>query len=356
MMFRSLLCLLGVLLALPILVWTALAFAVPITISGIGYLLASSLAIAGLILAPWGGKYSFIMVATALIGIALVAGTRLVLATRQGNSDLRVVTLPDGKETRWINTLIDEQDSLIFGEAIFHRIGGDSRREHDGLTDALHTSYSEMRGTRQVFASPFLSTYLNLQRSTSFDAIIIQPEIMRHPEVAVIFLHGYMGNVTAQCWEIAQAVGKFGAVTVCPSTDWTGQWWQPEGETILEATFQYLREQGIEKFYLGGFSNGGFGISRMVSKLSKEDGVRGLFFINGIYDGESIRETGLPILIIQGAQDERVPPVGVRQIAGVIRDLGTYVELEGDHFMIMKQPKAVQNAIVDWLHKEEPVQ
>jgi hypothetical protein len=46
----------------------------------------------------------------------------------------------------------------------------------------------------------------------------------------------------------------------------------------------------------------------------------------------------------------------VRPIAGAIGELGTYVELEGDHFMIMKQPQAVQNAIADWLDKQEPAQ
>lgn len=356
MIFRYLLCLLGVFLALPVIVLMALAFKLPITISGIGYLLAGSLSIAGLIIAPWEGKYSFILVITGVMGIAFVAGTRFVLATQESNSNLRVITLPQGKDTRWMNTLIDEQDSLIFGEAIFHRIGGDSPGEHEGLTDALHQAYSEMREMQQNYASPFLSTYLNLQRSTAFDAVIIEPKIIRHPDVAVIFLHGYMGNVAAQCWEIAQAVGQFGATTVCPSTDWTGQWWQPEGAAILQATFKYLREQGIDKIYLGGFSNGGFGISRLVSKLSKEEGLLGLFFINGISDGSSIRETKLPILIVQGTQDERVPAQHVRQVAGVIGDLGTYVEVEGDHFMIMKQPGAVQNAITDWLEKDGPPQ
>ena len=355
-MFRYLLCLLGVLLALPIVALIALAFTLPITLSGIGYLFASLLVIAGLILAPWGGRASSTMVAIGVIGLAFVAGMRLLQAARDDNSNPRVITLPQAQATRWINFLIDEQDSLIFGEVIFHRIGGDSRGEHKGLTDALYIAYSEMRKTRPVFAAPFLSSYLNLQRSTSFDAVVIEPVTRRRQDTAVIFLHGYMGNVTAQCWEIAQAVEKFGILTLCPSTDWTGQWWRPEGEAILEATFQYLREQGIEKFYLGGFSNGGFGINRLVSTLSREDGVRGLFFINGIHDGESLRETALPILIIQGRQDERVPAELVRPIASAIGELGTYVELEGDHFMIMKQPKAVQNAIVDWLDKQEPMQ
>jgi pimeloyl-ACP methyl ester carboxylesterase len=342
-----------VLVALPILALVALAFTLPITVSGIGYLLACSLAVAGLILAPWKGKYSFLLTLAGGVAITLVAGARLVLAERDRTSNLTVITLPQGKEIRWINTLIDEQDSLIFGEAVFHLIGGDSQREHEQIAAMLRTSYNEIRGMRRIFPSPVISTYLDLQQSEAFDTVIIQPGVMRHPDSAVIFLHGYMGNVTAQCWEIAQAVGEFGSITVCPSTDWTGQWWQPEGEAILEATFRYLREQGIEKFYLGGFSNGGFGISRLVSKLKREEGLSGLFFIDGIYDGASIRETGLPILIIQGAQDERVPAGEVRQIAEIIGDLGTYVELEGDHFIIIKQPELVQNAITTWLEVHE---
>lgn len=111
----------------------------------------------------------------------------------------------------------------------------------------------------------------------------------------------------------------------------------------------------MKEFYLGGFSNGGFGVSRLISKLRNEEGLRGLFFINGISDGASLRETGLPVLIIQGTQDERVPAQHVRQVAGAIGDLGTYVEVEGDHFMIMKQPKAVQKAITAWLEEQEPL-
>ncbi len=352
-MLRYLLCLLGLLLALPLLALIAMAFALPITSSGIGYLLACSLVVAGLIMAPKGENYPFRLTAAGIIAIVLITSARLVLAQQAGTSRLTVATLPQGKETRWVNTLVDEQDCLIFGEMIFHLIGGDSPREHAQITAALHGSYTDLKETQQVFPSPVISTYLNLQRPSSFDATIIRPEIMRHPETAVIFLHGYMGNVTAQCWEIAQAVDQFGSITVCPSTGWQAHWWQPEGEAILGATFRYLREHGIENFYLGGFSNGGYGISQLVSKLSKEEGLSGLFFINGISDGESIRETGLPILIIQATQDERVPVERVRQTAEIMGDLGTYAELEGDHFMIMKQPELMQNAITAWLENQQ---
>jgi pimeloyl-ACP methyl ester carboxylesterase len=264
-----------------------------------------------------------------------------------------MITLPQAKDTRWINTLIDEQDSLIIGEALFHRIGGDSAEEHNGITSALHTVYSQMKGTHRVFSSPFVSTYLNLQRSTRFDVILIEPEINHPPEFALVFLHGYMGNVTAQCWEIAQAVNRFGSVIVCPYTGWRGDWRQPQGQAILQSTFGYLREQGIQKFYLGGFSNGGISIGRLASQLKDEDGLRGLILIDGFDNGTGIRELGLPVLLLEGVQDERIPPVYARQVAEEIGDLGTYVELEGDHFLIMKQYASVQNALAKWLKMQD---
>jgi pimeloyl-ACP methyl ester carboxylesterase len=350
-MLRYALCLLGIALSVPLFALIALAFSLPVTGTGMGYLLASTLVVAGLILAAWQTRYSALMVSAGVLGLLGVGGIRLVMAVQAQNTTLRVVTLPQGR-IRWSSYLIDEQDSLIFGEAIFHRIGGDSAAEHEHITAALQAAYFELKKMHPIFGSPFLGTYLNFQQPDAFEAVVIQPTALEHPEVAVIFLHGYMGNVTAQCWEIARAVGELGAVTICPSTDWTGQWWTPAGRAILSATFQNLREQGIGAFYIGGFSNGGFGVSRLAAQLAEEEGVRGLFFINGISDGAAIRETGLPILVIQATQDARVPVEGTRQIAQAIGDEAIYKELEGDHFLIMKRPRPVQEAIATWLRDQ----
>ncbi len=338
---------------LPILILGALTFILPITASGIGYWFGFALAVLGLIVAPWPRGHPFLLSIAGLIVITLVAGTRIIFVRESADPDLRMIALPQGDETRWVNYLIDEQDSLIVGEFVFHRIGGDSSNEHNGLVSALFEAYSEMRTAQEVFSSPFLSTYLNMELPDDFDAVIIEPEASQPPEFAVVFLHGYMGNVTAQCWEIAQAIKVFGAITVCPSTGWRGDWWQPHGQIILQETFAYLRGQGIRHFFLGGFSNGGLSINRLADQLRNEKGLQGLFFIDGIEDGMSIRETGLPVLIIQGTQDERIPVDGVRRVAEVIGDLGTYVELNADHFLIMKQPAQVQTAISKWLEKFE---
>jgi pimeloyl-ACP methyl ester carboxylesterase len=352
--FRFLLCLFGIVLALPLLAIIFMAFQLPITSSGIGYLFGCVLLFFGLILVPLARRNSVSLMIGGTIIVALVVVIRLILAWQAQTANIKMITLPQGKGARWTSYIIDEQDSLIFGEALFHRIGGDSSAEHQGITSALFADYSEMRSSQQLVASPFASTYLNLQNPAHFDAVVIEPEIDPLPKFAVVFLHGYMGNVTAQCWEIAQAIKIFGAVTICPSTDWTGAWWQPRGQAILQETLKYMRDRGIRKFYLGGFSNGGLSINRLAPQLKNEEGLAGLIFIDGIQEGESIRDTSLPVLIIQGTQDERVPVEGVRQVVKVIGDSTTYVELEADHFLIMKHPAQVQYAIAKWLEKFEP--
>ncbi len=351
-MFRYSLAFIGFVLIVPLLALIVMAFILPITIWGIGYLLGSLLTVTGLILAPWLSRY-YMPVISGIITVVLVGCMRFFLVGKNTDSSLRMVTLPEGKAISWISTLIDEQDSLIFGEALFHLIGGDSNREHEGITSALSTVYSEMRG-QGIFPSPIVSTYLDLKQSDRFDAIVIEPKTKTQPQFAVIFLHGYMGNVTAQCWQIAQAMDRFDAVTVCPSTEWRGEWWQPEGRAILQSTFEYVRSQGIQNFYLGGFSNGGFSIGHLASSLADEKGLNGLIFIDGFINGGSIRELGLPVLIIQGVQDERVSVEAARQFAAEIGDLGTYVEVNSDHFLIMKQPDLVQNEIEKWLRAQEP--
>jgi pimeloyl-ACP methyl ester carboxylesterase len=355
-MFRYLLFLLGVFLALPILAIVALSIGLPLTISGIGYLLGCATAAVGLILFPWVRRTAISLIIIGVIVVIFVAGVRLIRTWQNTFPNISMITLPQMKDTRWIDTLIDEQDSLIVGEALFHLIGGDSPSEHKGIATALHADYSEMRATQPVFPSPFVSTYLNLQQPNHFEAVIIRPEMNRPPKFALVFLHGYMGNVTAQCWEIAQSMKDFDAVTVCPSTDWKGDWWQSQGQAILQSTFAYLRKQGVQRFYLGGFSNGGISIGRLASHLKDEKGLAGLILIDGFDNGMGLRKLGLPILMLEGLQDERIPPTYARQVAEEIGDLGAYVEVNGDHFLIMKQPASVQKAIVKWLKTQESPQ
>lgn len=347
--FKYSLCLLGIILAIPIFILFALVIKLPITLSGLGYVLGALLIVAGLILAPRMSKFYSFLISGGIV-IAVVASVRIFLVTQSAGSDINTIALPQGKASSPLNALIDEQDGLIFGETLFHQIGGDSENEHADLASALATAYSQMR-KEGSFSSPIVSTYLGIQKPKHFDAVVLAPK--GQPQFAVIFLHGYMGNVTAQCWEIAQAVKQLGGLTVCPSTVWTGQWWQPDGQAILQSTFDYVRAQGIQRIYLGGFSNGGFGISLLAPQMKREKGLAGLIFIDGFTNGADVREVGLPVLVIEGAQDERLPVAAARQFVAEVGERATFVEMEGDHFLIMKHPDAVQAAIAKWLEKQE---
>jgi pimeloyl-ACP methyl ester carboxylesterase len=329
-----------------------LAIITPVTVSGGLYLLGSSLVSLGLVLAPWQPRIHLALTLSGLIVILAVAGVRLNLIRNEA-SNLKVIVLPSGKGTRPVNALIEERDSLLFGEAALHLIGGVSQREHENILQALSAIYQEASTTNGVFPSPFVSTYLGLQKPSAFDAIVIEPAVAPPSPTGVIFLHGFLGNVTVQCWQIARAAEKIGAVTVCPSTSWLGDWWQPEGAAIVRATFAYLRERGIRRIYLGGFSNGGDGVGRLIPVLANEPELRGLFFIAGARNAAGVRETDLPVLVIQGTNDERMPVIEARQFAVEIGARVTYVELEADHFLIMKQPQLAQHAISAWLEDQE---
>jgi pimeloyl-ACP methyl ester carboxylesterase len=344
--------LVGIGLAALLLGVLALAVVTPVTGSGAGYLTAGVLVAGGLIgVWRWGTRALVVSLAGVLLAVG-VAGARVAQAGyREG--PLRVVVLPAGDGTRWVNLVVDEQDLLLFGEALKRLVGGVSRREHAGLAPALTEGYAALRAAQGGFASPVMSTYLFWQGPGAFDAVVVEAEGEVQPEAAVVFLHGFAGNVSLQCWEIAQAVRAQGVLTLCPSTGWIGDWWRPGGEATLRATLAYVRGRGVQRIYVGGFSNGGVGVGRLAAELAEEEDVRGLFFMAGTSQAWEVQATGLPVLIIQGAQDERMGAPAARQAAAVIGEAVRYVEVEADHFSIVKEAEAVREALERWVEERE---
>ena len=134
--FRYLLCFLGIVLALPVLILVPLIAVTPITISGLVYLIGYGLIAAGLILCPWRPKYPLILTVSGVIMIGLMVGIHLSRIPNQ-TSNIKVIVLPSANETRWGNWLIDEEDSILFGEAMLHLMGGVTGHEHVGATFSL---------------------------------------------------------------------------------------------------------------------------------------------------------------------------------------------------------------------------
>src|SRR5678815_2987160 len=93
-MFRYFLCFVGMVVVIPVLGIITLAFILPITISGIGYLLGGLLTAIGLILAPRISKY-YVAVLAGILMVVLVAGTRLLFIRLQAGPDLQILALPE---------------------------------------------------------------------------------------------------------------------------------------------------------------------------------------------------------------------------------------------------------------------
>jgi pimeloyl-ACP methyl ester carboxylesterase len=246
-----------------------------------------------------------------------------------------------------LNRIFNEQDVVLFGARLAPQLGLISPAENNGLVPTLAETYGKMQGATPL--SPFLLTYLNQQSPNAFDVVIAQPPIDTPPKRAIVFLHGYGGNFTLQCWLMAHAGDRIGALTICPSTGPSGDWWSPYGEAILQQTLSYLHQRGIERIYLAGLSNGGIGVSRLAQRLEAE--LAGLILISGADPDAPI--SGLPVLVVQGKDDQRIPKNVVERYVAAAGTSSTYLLLEGDHFVLLKQADQLQGAIADWIIQQE---
>src|SRR5215472_11626073 len=125
--------------------------------------------------------------------------------------------------------------------------------ERTALVPAMQASYVAMRASEGTTPSPVLDTLLGRQSAEAFDTIVIEPH-GRPAKAAIVFLHGYAGSFTLECWMMAEAARAIDAVTVCPATGFDGKWWTPEGERTLRATLAYVATRGVGRVYLAGLS------------------------------------------------------------------------------------------------------
>jgi hypothetical protein len=337
---------LGLLFAIPLLSLFYLSIGIPISPSGIIYLLGYSLLVVGLICSPWLHRRALILSLTGTAILLLTAFIRILFPP--SGSNMRLITLPGPSSPRFLTQLFDERDIVLFGAKVAPSVGFVSPREYKGLIPELSRTYDEMRLQGVSPLSPALTTYLGQQHTNAFDALVARPP-KADSETGIIFLHGFGGNFTLQCWLIAEAGSGVGATTLCPSTAPSGQWWQDDGPSILQESLNYLKLGGVKRIYLAGLSNGGIGASRLADRFKND--LSGLILISGADPNATI--TGLPVLVIHGKGDERIPMSIAEQYAALSVPNSTYRLFDGDHFVLLKEADQVQETIRDWLVEQE---
>jgi pimeloyl-ACP methyl ester carboxylesterase len=317
--------------------------------------------------APWSPSGWVALTALAVVGLALFLGEprpRRVLGTvglflvlvllvvrgvGTGSGLITMRTLPSGDAARWLGRLVDEQDLALAGARVLGLRWRFSPDERQGLLPAMGDTYAAMRRDDAYSPSPVLDTLLGRQGPNAFDTLTIEPRADSKRGVptkfGVIFLHGFAGSFTVECWLVASAAREIGAVTVCPATDFSGHWRGDQGEKILRATLDDLHARGIKRVFLAGLSNGAVGASELAPRFASS--LEGLILISG---APTAGAAGLPTLVIQGAHDAVAPASVARAFAD--RTHGTYAEFDGGHFVLLVRRAETRAALVNWLMRQ----
>ena len=344
---RYLLLAFGILVGIPLLLLLSLLPETPVSSLGIIYLSSYILIVLGMLFAPLGLKRSFVLILIGGILALATIGSRILFPA--SGSRINMVTLPDKLGPRLLNRVVNERDAVLFGAQIGPYVRFITSNEKKSLIPAFVQAYKEMNAYGATPLSPFLMTYLNQQWPDAFDVVIAEPDSETPPKRAIIFLHGFGGNFTIQCWLIAEPGFRINALTVCPSTAVNGQWWTPQGQAILQETLTYVHQRGIQQIYLAGLSNGAIGASRLAEQFKHE--LAGLILISGADPNATI--TGLPVLVLYGKNDERIPASMVENYVFAATPNVTYRPFDGDHFLLLKQATLVQEVIGNWLVEQE---
>jgi predicted esterase len=313
--------------------------------SPLGWALLGATAVAGLALVVRGvrvrrgvGALSAALMIVALIGHGVAASS----------GRARALVLPSGAAAGWLVRIVDEQDLGQVGAWALLWRWPLAPGESDGLLRAFHSAYVDMRSDVGPTPTPAPGTLAGLQSPSRFDTIVIEPPTT--PRAALVFLHGYGGSFTLQCWMLAQAARAISATTVCPATGFSGHWSERDGERTLRATIEYLHGRGLRRVYLAGLSNGAVGASELAPQFAPF--LAGLVLISGAPAGGSAVAPGFPILVIHGERDASMPALAAH--AFVARTRATYVGFEdAGHFVLLTRRADAREAIIAWLRRVE---
>ena len=318
-------------LALPLLAIAALLFAGPPTPEGGAFGLALVAIVLGLV-----ARIRESTVVGSLLALALVLA-RLVFAAEGDH-----LVAHDG---RALDRVLPERDVALGASRLLLLAGvieEHAPAEH-GLLPSLRDGYDRLRDDEGWAPSPVLST---LVLGHEHDDFVMLERRAARTDAAVIFLHGSMGNVTLECWQVAQAAAAHALPTFCPSTDASGRWDARRGRAILDETLTHLERRGVQRVVIVGLSAGGIGLSRLAPRLRLPDGMslEGLVQLSGTAAPTSPRRVST--LILQGGRDRMTPPAPARRHARALGARARYVEVpEAGHWLLLSHHDRVHDEL-----------
>jgi alpha-beta hydrolase superfamily lysophospholipase len=176
----------------------------------------------------------------------------------------------------------------------------------------------------------------------------------------VVFLHGGAGNFSSLWYALAPLARDHGHTLLCPSFRF-GNWHEEGGVETIQRTIKQARSRFVPtppRQVIVALSDAGPGAMRFVEKQPTL--VKAVILLSARFDSQELARGAsggvwrdVPVLLVHGADDRRIPVRQARDAAGVLREAGadvTLLVLEGeDHSLFFSQRPRVLREIAVWL-------
>ncbi len=253
---------------------------------------------------------------------------------------ISLVRIPDGSiPTR---THVDEAPLAQQGVGLATQAGMLASARAPALRKSLDEAYRQLIAERGEFPTPAIGTLADQQSSKGFDLVLVPPLGQERPDTAAIFLHGWGGNATLECWLAARALGQAGLLTACPSVGLDAQWDSKDGRSVVEQTRAFLAKRGKKRFLLVGLSSGAVGAAQLASR--DETAWAALACL----EGSASLPTTIPVLLLTASQDQFTSPELARRLARGHHNVRVE-QLEGDHFAALEHRDQLADILTDFV-------
>lgn len=189
------------------------------------------------------------------------------------------------------------------------------------------------------------------------------PDAPAAPVPAVVFLHGFGGNLQAYMRVLAPAARRHGYAVVAPSFG-AGLWDDGGSMEPVARVLDWMRASGrfdMDRLVLTGLSNGGYGVHRALLRFAGQ--WRGVGWFSAIFLPEwapsvaaaavNPDDEPIPMLVQHGIAEDRIPMGYILEGVAALRAQGARLTLRpvenADHFLFFTHRALVEEALSDLL-------
>ena len=346
-------------------------------------LLASTITVSGLLVGVavidiWLGfpflrsdnsKYRIPGVALIATGVTAFLIALALSPSGKAPAEAEFRSIYDGKAQyrKWsIAQIVPESDQLLIGAKLFGILDpAFEKHQAVDLSNQIKTIYRQLESLPEFHQS---GSVLGLCYKSIFSGnqntghrFEYVPSGADKPMPVVLFLHGSLGNFKGYQWVWKTFADANKVAIVSPSYGY-GEWRDEQGRKSIKDTLAKCRLDtrfDHSKIYLAGISNGAAGLTECLPHLKKP--VAGVIYISPVIEPDQAgrknflsKIRNLPVFLISGEEDSRVPIDILRESLAIIRgsaNLESHILKNKDHFLFFSEKEKTCELLTNWFRK-----